>query len=93
LNILRLLEKKAKPSSESFVDEAIIEMLKNLLCQSEDSPIILEMCMGLLDFKLSQRFNDGTVILFWLFTMRAVATDNPALHQLKQLFMKFSNCL
>ena len=53
MDILRLLEKKAKPLSESFVDEAIIEMLKNLLCQSEDSPIILEMCMGLLDFKLS----------------------------------------
>ena len=31
--------------------------------------------------------------MFWLFTMRAVASDNPALGQLKELFMKFSSLL
>ena len=30
---------------------------------------------------------------FWLFTMRAVANDNPSLPNLKQLFVKFSGCL
>ena len=30
---------------------------------------------------------------FWLFTMRAVANDNPSLSKLKELFVKFGGCL
>jgi hypothetical protein len=30
---------------------------------------------------------------FWLFTMRAVATDNPNLPKLKELFVRFGGCL
>lgn len=55
------------------------------------------MCCVLLDFKLSKSMHDkkadGNTIMFWLFTMRAVSPDNPALGQLKDLFMKFSSLL
>jgi len=30
---------------------------------------------------------------FWLFTMRAVSTENPSLPKLKELFVRFSGCL
>lgn len=30
---------------------------------------------------------------FWLFTMRAVASDNPSQSKLKELFVKFGGCL
>lgn len=32
-------------------------------------------------------------MMFWLFTMRAVACDNPSLSKLKELFVRFSGCL
>jgi len=51
------------------------------------------MCCVLLDFKLSKSMNDGNTIQFWLFAMRAVSIDNPALAQLKTLFLKFSSVL
>ena len=68
-------------------------MLKNLLCQCPTSPVILQMCCVLLNFKLDHSLNDSTAIQFWLFTMRAVSNDNSALPQLKDLFLKFSGCL
>ena len=89
LNILRILEHQTM----SHVDDAIIDMLKNLLIQCPSSPVILEMCCTLLNFKLSKTLNDGSTMQFWLFTMRAVANDNPNLPSLKQLFVKFSGCL
>lgn len=48
LNILAILQ----TGVESHVDEAIIDMLKNLLIQCPESPVILNMCCALLDFKL-----------------------------------------
>lgn len=89
LNILRILESQ----TECHVDEAIIDMLKNLLVQCPASPVILDMCCTLLNFKLSKTLNDGSTMQFWLFTMRAVSTDNPSLPKLKELFVKFSGCL
>jgi hypothetical protein len=89
LDILRLLQNRP----ESYVDEAICDMLKNLLCQGEDSAVILEMCIKLLDSKLQNNMNEGSIIQFWLFTMRATSENNPALESLKQLFMKFSSVL
>ena len=89
LNILRILEQQ----TESHVDDAIIDMLKNLLIQCPSSPVILDMCCTLLNFKLSKTLNDGSTMQFWLFTMRAVANDNPNLPRLKELFMRFSGCL
>lgn len=89
LNILRILETQ----TECHVDEAIIDMLKNLLIQCPSSPVILDMCCTLLNFKLAKTLNDGSTMQFWLFTMRAVATDNPSLSKLKELFIKFSGCL
>ena len=89
LNILRILEQ----ATECHVDDAIIDMLKNLLIQCPSSPVILDMCCTLLDFKLSKTLNDGSTMQFWLFTMRAVASDNPSLPKLKELFVRFSGCL
>ena len=68
-------------------------MLKNLLVQCPGSPVILEMCCTLLNFKLSKTLNDGSTMQFWLFTMRAVSSDNPSLPKLKELFVRFSGCL
>lgn len=72
-------------------------MLKSLITQCPTSSVILDMCCVLLDFKLSKSMHDkkadGNTIMFWLFTMRAVSHDNPALGQLKDLFMKFSSWL
>lgn len=75
------------------MDEAIIDMLKNLLTQFPTSSVILEMCCALLNFKLEKSLNDGTAVQFWLFTMRATAPENAGLDNLKQLFLKFSGCL
>jgi hypothetical protein len=72
LNILRILQAQ----TQSHVDEAIIDMLKNILCQSPSSAVILQMCCVLLDYQLSRSLNDGNAIQFWLFTMRAVSLDN-----------------
>ncbi len=68
-------------------------MLKTLLIQCPSSPVILDMCCTLLNFKLSKTLNDGSTMMFWLFTMRAVASDNPSLPKLKELFVRFSGCL
>ena len=68
-------------------------MLKNILCQSPASAVILQMCCVLLDYQLTRSLNDGNAIQFWLFTMRAVSLENEALPQLKALFIKFSGCL
>ena len=46
----------------SHVDDAIIDMLKNLLIQCPSSPVILEMCCTLLNFKLSKTLNDGSTM-------------------------------
>jgi hypothetical protein len=93
LNILRILQNQ----TQCHVDEAIIDMLKSLITQCPSSQVILDMCCVLLDFKLSKSLTDkkadGNTIMFWLFTMRAVASENPALGQLKELFMKFSSLL
>jgi len=89
LNILRILETQ----TECHLDEAIIDMLKNLLIQCPASPVILDMCCTLLNFKLAKTLNDGSTMQFWLFTMRAVSTDNPSLSKLKELFVRFSGCL
>jgi hypothetical protein len=79
LNILRILQNQ----TQCHVDEAIIDMLKSLIVQCPSSSVILDMCCVLLDFKLSKSMiennADGNTIMFWLFTMRAVASDNPAL--------------
>lgn len=89
LNILRILEQQ----TECHVDDAIIDMLKTLLIQCPSSPVILDMCCTLLNFKLSKTLNDGSTMQFWLFTMRAVANDNPNLPKLKELFVRFGGCL
>lgn len=93
LNILRILQNQ----TQCHVDEAIIDMLKSLITQCPGSEVILDMCCVLLDFKLSKSLHDkkadGNTIMFWLFTMRAVSSDNPALGQLKDLFMKFSSLI
>lgn len=89
LNILRILEQQ----TECHVNDAIIDMLKNLLIQCPSSPVILDMCCTLLNFKLSKTLNDGSTMQFWLFTMRAVSSDNPNLVKLKDLFVRFGGCL
>ena len=89
LNIIRILESQ----QESFVDDAIIDMFKNLLVQSPSSPVILAMCCDVLNYKLTKSMNDGSTMQFWLFTMRAVAAENPSLPKLKELFVRFSGCI
>jgi hypothetical protein len=69
-NILAILQ----APTQCHVDEAVIDMLKNLVVMCPASPVILNMCCDLLDFKLSKSLNDGNSIQFWLFTMRAVST-------------------
>lgn len=51
------------------------------------------MCVALLNFKLSKTLNDGSTMQFWLYTMRAVASGNPSLPKLKELFIRFSGCI
>lgn len=89
LNLLKILSSQ----EHTHVNEAVIDMLKSLLCLCPNSPVILQMCCELLDFQLTKSLNDSTTILFWLFTMRAVSHENPNLGLLKQLFVKFSGCL
>ena len=89
LNIIAILQ----APTACHVDEAVIDMLKNLVVMCPASSVILSMCCDLLDFKLSKSLNDGNSIQFWLFTMRAVSAQNPSIHKLKELFVKFSGCL
>lgn len=63
-------------------------MLKNLFVLKPDSQVILDICVSVLDHKLSKK-SDSMLIQFWLFTIRAVSTDNPGLPNLKKLFEKY----
>lgn len=84
LNIQHLLQLDSK-----LIDEAILDMLKNLFALQPSSPIILEMCIAILDFKLGKK-PDAMVIQFWLFTTRAVCNTNGNINNLKALFQKYS---
>jgi len=46
------------------------------------------MCVSMLDFKLSRK-QDPAFIHFWLFTTRAVSSDNPSIQALQGLFQKY----
>jgi hypothetical protein len=50
LNLQHLLSVDQK-----LTDEAIIDMLKNLFILQPSSPVILQMCVNVLDFKLSKK--------------------------------------
>ena len=47
------------------------------------------MCISVLDFKLAKK-PDSMVIHFWLFTTRAVSSDNMSIGNLKFLFQKYA---
>ena len=64
-------------------------MLKQLLANQPDSPIILEMCVSLLDHCLTKAQFLDIAIGFWVFTMRVTDLNNPQKILLKNLFMKF----
>ena len=80
LNLHHLLTLEQK-----LIDEAILDMLKNLFALQPSSPVILEMCISVLDHKLSKK-PDSMVIQFWLFTTRAVSAENTSIVGLKGLF-------
>lgn len=75
LNVTNIIQN----GQEQHTDEAIIDMFKNLLCYCPTSEVILDMCATLIDHKLSNNISQGNDMLFWLFTMRAVAVNNPSL--------------
>jgi hypothetical protein len=60
-------------------------MLKNLFALQPESSVILEMCISVLDFKLGRK-PDSMVLQFWLFTTRAVSSENTSIAKLKFLF-------
>lgn len=64
-------------------------MLKNLFALQPSSAVILDMCISVLDFKLSKK-PDAMVIQFWLFATRAMNADNASIANLKSLFQKYS---
>ena len=84
-NIIKLLEVE----TEDHVYEAILDMLKNLLVICPQSPIILNKCCDLLDYMLNKDMNDFCTVAFWLFTMRAVSSENQGIYKLKELFLKY----
>ena len=84
LNLQHMLE-----IDQKLIDEAILDMLKNLFALQPSSAVILEMCISVLDFKLSKK-PDSMVIHFWLFTTRAVSADNASIGNLKFLFQKYA---
>jgi len=84
LNINKLLQLNSEQ-----VNEALIDMLKQLLAHQPNSPIILEMCVSLLDHCLTKTQHIDDTITFWVFTMRVTANENPSKISLKNLFMKF----
>lgn len=84
LNLQHLLQLDSK-----LIDEAIIDMLKNLFALQGASPVILDMCIAILDFKLAKK-PDFMLLQLWLFTIRATATENTSLPNLKPLFQKYS---
>lgn len=73
----------------NLVDEAIIDMLKNILAFQPSSSVILEMCASLLDFKLSKK-PDSNFVQFWLFSVRAAADGNASIPALNTIFQKYS---
>lgn len=64
-------------------------MLKNIFALQPQSPVILDMCVAILDFKLAKK-PDSMIVQFWLFTTRAVTSTNASLIHLKPLFHKFT---
>jgi hypothetical protein len=44
-----------------LVDEAILDMLKNLFVLQPESTVILEMCASILDYKLSKKHESFVV--------------------------------
>lgn len=64
-------------------------MLKNLFALQPASSVILDMCIAVLDYKLSKK-PDSMVVQFWLFTTRAVSSENTSIGNLKLLFQKYS---
>ena len=64
-------------------------MLKQLLAQQPQSPIILEMSVAVLDYCLAKTLNLDTALGFWVFVMRVTSNENANKHLLKNLFMKF----
>lgn len=83
LNLQPLLQMESK-----LVDEAVIDMLKNLFMVAPDSTVILEMCVAVLNHQLNKK-PDASVIQFWLFTNWAVALDNKSLPTMFTLLEKF----
>ena len=73
LNINKLLQ-----LNSAQVHDALIDMLKNLLAHQPNSPIILEMCINLLDHCLTKTQHLDDAIKFWVFTMRVTSIDNPS---------------
>lgn len=84
LNLQHLLQLDSK-----LIDEAIIDMLKNLFALQGASPVILDMCIAILDFKLAKK-PDYMLLQLWLFTIRASTAENTSLPNLKPLFQKYS---
>lgn len=84
LNLHHMLEMNQK-----LTDEAIVDMLKNLFILQPESPVILEMCTAVLDYKLAKK-PETMIIQFWLFTVRAVNSANTGLSCLKNLFQKYT---
>jgi len=84
LNLQHLLQLDSK-----LIDEAIIDMLKNLFALQGGSPVILDMCIAILDFKLAKKA-DFMLLELWLFTIRASTAENTSLPNLKPLFQKYS---
>ena len=72
-----------------LIDEAIVDMLKNIFALQPTSPVVLDMCVAVLDFKLAKK-PESMLIQFWLFTIRAVSAENTSLANLKPLFQKYS---
>lgn len=50
LNLHHLLQ-----LNSALIDEAIIDMLKNLFIIQPDSSVILDMCISIIDYKLTQK--------------------------------------
>mmetsp|Transcript_17 Transcript_17/g.29 ORF Transcript_17/g.29 Transcript_17/m.29 type:complete len:305 (-) Transcript_17:888-1802(-) len=84
LNINKLLQLNSEQ-----VHDALIDMLKHLLAQQSASPVILEMCVALLDHCLTKTQHLDDVLIFWVFVSRITSVDNPNKLSLKNLFMKF----
>ena len=56
MNLLHLLSLNSQ-----LIDEAIIDMMKNLFVIQQDSQVILEMCVSIIDFKLSKKLEPALI--------------------------------